>query len=111
MREKSVEAEPCWPDLTNHTNNSNTTNNISKPIVVNNKDQDRAVNPYSKVVGSLSVCLSVCVRLNNSGTAGLFWLNFFLLAPSWSQGGFRPKKIRIRDTVFPEIPNILRTTG
>jgi len=40
LREKSVEAEPCWPDLTNHTNNSNTTNNISKPIVVNNKDQD-----------------------------------------------------------------------
>ena len=27
----------------------------------------------------------------------------FLLAPSWSRDGFRPKKIRIRDPVFPEI--------
>ena len=27
----------------------------------------------------------------SSGTAGPIWLNFFLLAPSWSQGGFRPK--------------------
>ena len=39
------------------------------------------------------VCLCVCVWLNNSGTAGLIWLNFFLLALSWSEGGFRPKKI------------------
>ena len=32
------------------------------------------------------VCLYV-----NSETAGPFWLNFFLLAPSWSRGDFRPK--------------------
>ena len=61
------------------------------------------LNPYSKVVQSLSVCVCVCVRLNNSGTAGPIWLNFFLLAPSWSQGGFRPNKFWIRDPVFPEI--------
>ena len=61
------------------------------------------LNPYSKVVRPLSVCVCVCVRLNNSGTTGPIWLNFFLLAPSWSQGGFRPKKFRIRDPVFPEI--------
>ena len=58
--------------------------------------------PYSKVVGSLSVCVFVCVRLNNSGTAGPIWLNFFLLAPSLSQDGFRPKKFRNRYPVFPE---------
>ena len=58
---------------------------------------------YSKVVGSLCVCVFVCVRLNNSGTAGPIWLNFFLLAPSWSRGGFRLKNFRIRDPVFPEI--------
>ena len=40
----------------------------------------------------LFACVFVCVRLNNSGTAGPIWLNFFLLAPSWSQSGFRLKK-------------------
>ena len=49
------------------------------------------------------VCLFVCSRPISSGTAGPIWLNFFLLAPSWSRDGFRPKKFRIRDPVFPEI--------
>ena len=47
----------------------------------------------------------VCNFPHNSGTAELIWINFFLLAPSWSRGGFRPKKIRIQDPVFPEILN------
>ena len=51
----------------------------------------------------MSVCLSACLWLNNSETAGPIWLNFFLLTPSWSRGGFRPKKFRIRDPVFPKI--------
>ena len=45
----------------------------------------------------------VCLWPISSGTAGPIWLNFFLLAPSWSRDGFRPKKFRIRDPVFPEI--------
>ena len=36
-------------------------------------------------------CLSVCLWLYNSKTAEPIWLNFFLLAPSWSHGGYRPK--------------------
>ena len=74
-------------------------------LAINNQQKNMTWyynNPYSKVVGSLSVCVCVCVRLNNSGTAGPIWLNFFLLAPSLSQGGFRPKKFRNRDPVFPE---------
>ena len=47
--------------------------------------------------------MSVCLKLNNSGTAGPIWLNLFLLAPSWSQDGFRSKKFRIQDPDFPEI--------
>ena len=50
------------------------------------------------------VCLHVCMfaayLLQNS------WTNLaklFLLAPSWSQGGFRPKKFWIWDPVFQEI--------
>ena len=39
----------------------------------------------------------------SSGTAGPIWLNFFLSAPSWSWDGFRPKKFRTRDPVFPKI--------
>ena len=57
---------------------------------------------YYKVI-RVFVCVSVCVCLHNSGTAGPIWLNLFLLAPSWSRDGFRPKKFRIRDPVFPEI--------
>ena len=65
-------------------------------LAINNQQKNMTWyynNPYSKVVGSLSVCVCVCVcvRLNNSGTAGPIWLNFFLLAPFWSQGGYRPK--------------------
>ena len=48
------------------------------------------------------MCVCVCVRLNNSGTAGPIWLNFFLLALSWSEGGFRPKNFRIRIPVCTE---------
>ena len=35
----------------------------------------------------------LCILPISSGTAGPIWLNFFLLAPSWSRDGFRPKKI------------------
>ena len=45
----------------------------------------------------------VCLKLNNSGTAGPIGLNFFLLALSWSRDDFRLKKFRIRDLVFPMI--------
>ena len=48
-------------------------------------------------------CLSVCVCLHNSGTAGPIWLNLFLLAPYWSGDGFRQKRFRIRSPVFPKI--------
>ena len=51
----------------------------------------------------LRACLFVCLRPISSGTAGPIWLYFFLLAPSWSRDGFRPKKFRIRDPDFPEI--------
>ena len=44
--------------------------------------------------------MSVCLWLNNSGTAGPIWLNFFLLTPSWSRGGFRPKKFQVQDMDF-----------
>ena len=37
------------------------------------------------------VCMYVCLKLNNSGTAGPIWLSLFLLAPSWSRDGFRLK--------------------
>ena len=47
--------------------------------------------------------MRVCLLPISSGTAGPIWLNFFLLAPSWSRDGFRPKKFRIRDPDFPEI--------
>ena len=51
----------------------------------------------------LRVCMFVCLCPISSGTAGPIWLNFFLLAPSWSRDGFRPKKFRIWDPDFPEI--------
>ena len=52
----------------------------------------------------LRVCtMCVCLRPIFSRTAGPIWLNFFLLAPSWSRNGFRPKKFQIRDPLFPEI--------
>ena len=47
--------------------------------------------------------MCVCLRPISSGMAGPIWLNFFLLAPSWSRDGFRPKKFRIRDPDFPKI--------
>ena len=50
----------------------------------------------------LYVCLYVCVPLNNSGTAEPIWINFFLLAPSWSRDGFRLKKIGFSEN--PENP-------
>ena len=42
-------------------------------------------------------CLCAWWRPISSGTAGPIWLNLFLLAPSWSRDGFRPKKFRIQD--------------
>ena len=41
-------------------------------------------------------CLRVCLWPISSWTAGPIWLNFYLLAPSWSRDGFRPKKFGIR---------------
>ena len=52
---------------------------------------------------TMFVCVYVCMLPISSETAGLIWLNFFLLAHAWSQGGFRLKKLRIRDPLFPEI--------
>ena len=48
----------------------------------------------------LHVCMLVLYLLRN-GLTDLAKL--FLLAPSWSRDGFRPKKFRIRDPVFLEI--------
>ena len=56
-------------------------------------------NQYYKVI-SVFVCLYVCLKLNNYRTAGLIWLNFYLLAQSLSRDGFRPKN---PDPVFPKI--------
>ena len=61
-----------------------------------------AIHQYYKVI-RVFVCMSVCVCLHHSGTAGPIWLNLFLLAPYWSGDGFRLKNFRIRDPVFPEI--------
>ena len=58
---------------------------------------------YIQVSLLYSSTMCVCLWPISSGTAGPIWLNFFLLAPSWSREGFRPKKFRIRDPVFPEI--------
>ena len=57
---------------------------------------------YYKVI-RVFVCLCVCLKLNNSGTAGPIWPNFFLLAPYWPGDGFRQKRFRIRGLVFPKI--------
>ena len=49
-------------------------------------------------------CLYVCMfaaYLLRNGRTDLGKL--FLLAPSWSRDGFRSKKFRIRDPVFPKI--------
>ena len=46
----------------------------------------------------------VCLKLNNSGTAGPIGLNFFLLALSWSQDGFRLKKIPDPGSGFSDDP-------
>ena len=50
---------------------------------------------YLYYIATRSLC--VCLRSISSRTAGPIWLNFILLAPSWSREGFRPKKFRIRD--------------
>ena len=52
----------------------------------------------------MCVCVFVCVRLNNSGMAGPILVNFFLLAPSWSESGFRSKKIPDPGSGFSENP-------
>ena len=46
------------------------------------------------------MCMLVAYLLRNGWTD---LAKLFLLAPSWSRDGFRPKKFRIRDPVFPEI--------
>ena len=53
------------------------------------------------------VCLSVCVCLHNSGTAGPIWLNLFLLAPSWSRDGFRPEDnmLLLSAIIFGDLPH------
>ena len=52
---------------------------------------EKRKNQYYKVI-SVFVCLYVCLKLNNYRTAGLIWLNFYLLAQSLSRDGFRPTK-------------------
>ena len=64
--------------------------------------RNRTYDPIS-LIQQQDVCLRVCLLPISSGTAGPIWLYFFLLAPSWSWDGFRPKKFRIRDPDFPEI--------
>ena len=51
---------------------------------------------------TMFACLHVCLWPISSGKAGSIWLILFLLAPSWSEGGFRPKKFRIRSPVCTE---------
>ena len=46
------------------------------------------------------VCVFAAYLLRNGCTD---LAKLFLFALSWSRGGFRPKKIRIWDPVFPEI--------
>ena len=46
-------------------------------------------------------CLFVAYLLLNGWT---IWLNFYLLAPSWSRDGFRPKKISDPGSGFSENP-------
>ena len=48
----------------------------------------------------LYVCMLITYLLQNGWTD---LAKLFLLAPSWSRDGFRPKKFRIRDPVYPEI--------
>ena len=36
--------------------------------------------------------MSVCLKLNNSGTAGVIWLDSFFVSSVLPQDGFRPKK-------------------
>ena len=54
---------------------------------------------------TMFACVFVCMLPISSGTAGPIWLNFFLLALSWSRDGFRPQKFRIRDPDYPENPD------
>ena len=49
---------------------------------------------------TMFACMYVTYLLRNGWTD---LANIFLLAPSWSRDGFRPKKFRIRDPDFPEI--------
>jgi len=59
---------------------------------------------------TMFVCMCVCLRPISSRTARPIWLNFFLLASSWSHDGFRPKKIPDSGSGFsgnPEKPRIL----
>ena len=44
------------------------------------------------LVYTVYVCTYACLRPISSRTAGPIWLILFLLAPSWSGDGFRPKK-------------------
>ena len=55
---------------------------------------------YLTMFECLRVCMYVTCLLWNGWTD---LTKLFLLAPSWSQDSFRPKKFRIQDPDFPEI--------
>ena len=66
--------------------------------------------PYFKVVGSLYVCLCVCVRLNNSGTTRPIWL-FFFVSSILITGWFSAKRIPDPESTFsgyPEKNSVIR---
>jgi len=52
----------------------------------------KSLYPSTSLSVSESVCVSVCLSPKSFGTAGPIWLTFFVFAPSWLRGGFKPKK-------------------
>ena len=50
------------------------------------------------------LCLSVCVRLNNSRTAGPIWQHFFLVSSILVRGWFLVPKILDPESNFSAIP-------
>ena len=78
---------------------------ISLQVVADSTKTDLQVNQYYKVIWvfvSLYVCVCVCVCVSvcpliTPERLDRFGKTFLFLASSWSQGGFRLKKFRIRD--------------
>ena len=65
-------------------------------------DTNKSLGKYRKYIATR--CFFACLWPISSGSAGPIWLNFFLLAPSWSRDGFRPKKIPVPGSGNPEKP-------